>query len=133
MGIEMTNLVARGSNASFDRANATANTTPAEDSGRQVAAAGGGNLPVQSSGEQSKADLGDAVRNINDYVQQIQRTLRFSVDEGTGRTVVKVMDSETEEVIRQFPAEEVLALARHLQDMDNEASGGSGFFLDAQA
>jgi flagellar protein FlaG len=55
-----------------------------------------------------------AVSQINDYVQNLQRNLQFSVDEVTGKDVVTIIDSETEQVIRQIPSEEILEVARHL-------------------
>jgi flagellar protein FlaG len=45
---------------------------------------------------------------MNDYMQNFNRSLKFSVDEGSGDTIVKVIDSETEKVVRQIPSEEVL-------------------------
>lgn len=40
-----------------------------------------------------------------------QRKLEFSIDEDSGRNVVKVIDSDSGDVIRQFPSEEVLKLS----------------------
>ena len=60
-------------------------------------------------------DLQSAVSKLNDYVQNVQRTLSFSVEEATGVTVVRVYDSETEELIRQIPAEETIKLAASLE------------------
>jgi flagellar protein FlaG len=42
--------------------------------------------------------------------------LQFSVDEETERTVIKVIDSESGELIRQIPDEVFLELARKLND-----------------
>ena len=67
-----------------------------------------------------KEDLSQAVKNLNDYVQNIHRELQFSVDEDSGRTVIKVVDSDTQKVLRQIPPDEILKLARHLSDMENE-------------
>lgn len=57
-------------------------------------------------------------------VKEIQRSvggnttnLTFSVDTGSGRTVVTVMDSETKEVVRQLPSEEALRISRTLDRM----------------
>ncbi len=55
-----------------------------------------------------------AVSQINDYVQNLQRNLQFTVDEESGKDVVTVIDSESKEVIRQLPSEEALVLARRL-------------------
>jgi flagellar protein FlaG len=57
--------------------------------------------------EQAEA-LRDKVAKMNDYMQNFNRSLKFSVDEGSGDTIVKVIDSETEKVVRQIPSEEVL-------------------------
>ncbi len=66
------------------------------------------------------------VRALKDYVQNIRRELEFTVDEETDRVIVKVYDAETQEVIRQIPAEEVLNMARHL-------ARGDGLLLKAKA
>lgn len=66
----------------------------------------------------------EAVRNVNEYVHNVQRNLQFSVDEASGNTIIKVIDAETDEVVRQIPSQELLALASHLQQMrDAETSG----------
>jgi flagellar protein FlaG len=66
------------------------------------------------------AALEAAVSQVADYVQNVQRNLSFSVDKESGHTVVKVIDSKSDEVIRQIPSEELLALARRLTDMNRE-------------
>lgn len=72
----------------------------------------------ESSDAQRKNDeLDDVVKNLNDHIQQYRRELQFEVDEKSGRTVVKVMDIETNEVIRQMPSEEVLAMSHRLTEM----------------
>jgi flagellar protein FlaG len=71
----------------------------------------------------NQADVLGAVKNLKDFVQNTHRELNFSIDEQTGYTVVKVIDRETKEVIRQIPAEEVLAVARHITDeMDGKGN-----------
>lgn len=67
------------------------------------------------------AEVAEAVGQLNDYVQNIQRDLHFSIDDDTGRTVIKVVDSQSEEVIRQIPPEEALVLARHLEQLSEGA------------
>lgn len=72
------------------------------------------------SSEFSPEELEAAVRNLNDYVQNVQRNLQFNIDGDTGHTVIKVVDSKTEELIRQIPSEEVLSMARHLREMEEQ-------------
>ena len=64
----------------------------------------------------SEEQLTEAVSKINQYVQNMERTLDFQVDEDSGRTVIKVFDSESEKLIRQIPSELALTLAQKLND-----------------
>lgn len=43
--------------------------------------------------------------------------LQFTVDDETGIRVIKVVDTETQEVIRQIPPEETLTLAKTLNHL----------------
>ena len=61
--------------------------------------------------------LEEAVADMQDFTQNIQRSLSFSINENTGRTVVEVTDKTTGEVIRQLPTEEALRLAESLEEM----------------
>ncbi len=58
-----------------------------------------------------------ATSEINDVVAKTPHRLHFNLDEDTGRPVVTVIDRETNEVIKQIPAEEVLEISRHLEKM----------------
>lgn len=60
------------------------------------------------------AELEQAVTDIRDFVQATQRNLDFSIDDSTGRIVVKVIATESGEVIRQLPSEAALKLAASL-------------------
>lgn len=62
-----------------------------------------------------------AVSKLNDYVQNVQRNLQFSVDQESGVMVVKVIEANTDKVIRQIPNEETVRLARHLAENNDEA------------
>jgi flagellar protein FlaG len=54
-------------------------------------------------------------QDVADRLQTNQRQLQFSVDSETNSTVVRVIDSETKELIRQIPSEELLAISRRLE------------------
>jgi flagellar protein FlaG len=90
---------------------------------RQAKAAGGQDLPpeqTQAGNERVPVDqVESAVSQISDFVQNFQRDLVFSVDEDSERLVVKVIDSETQEVIRQIPSEEMLRIAKNLDSADS--------------
>lgn len=63
------------------------------------------------------AEVKEAVNRLNAYVQTLRRDLQFRVDEDTDRVIVTVTDSETHEVIRQIPSEEILAVAKSLENI----------------
>lgn len=65
-----------------------------------------------------------AISRLNTYVQNQRRDLQFQVDDDSGEVVVKVVDPETQEVIRQIPSEEAVALAKALRE---EMAGGGLF------
>lgn len=58
----------------------------------------------------------EAVSRINEYIQQTERVLDFQLDEDSGKTVVKVYDKSSAELIRQIPSELALELAQKLND-----------------
>ena len=55
-----------------------------------------------------------AARQLETFMQSMNRTLEFRVDQDSGRTVVTVKDKTTGETIRQIPSEEVMRLAHNL-------------------
>ncbi len=69
----------------------------------------------------SERDLQQAVTQLNDFAQSIQRNLNFSLDKESGTLITKVIDSKTNEVIRQIPNEDTVALARKLVVLGHDA------------
>lgn len=63
----------------------------------------------------SAADVERAVQRLTELMSETQRSLRFQVDEISGRTVITVLDETTHEVVRQIPSPELLAVMRHLE------------------
>jgi len=80
--------------------------------------ASGNGLPqnVEKIAEVSNEQMRDAVSKLNDYVQSTERTLDFQMDEDSGKTVIKVFDKTSSELIRQIPNELALELAQNLND-----------------
>ena len=65
---------------------------------------------------QSRNDLEATVQDLNNLVQELHRELQFTVDDDSGDMVIKVIDQQTDEVIRQIPSEEVVKLRQRLAD-----------------
>ena len=64
-------------------------------------------------------ELEKAVTDIREFVQSTQRNLDFSIDDSTGVVVVKVIATDSGEVIRQIPSETALKLAQNLSSASN--------------
>ena len=63
---------------------------------------------LQARSEEQREELNDAVSQLNDFVQKVQRDLQFEVDNEMGH-------QSTQEVIRQIPDEVAMRLAEKLQ------------------
>lgn len=66
--------------------------------------------------EQAQDKLEEMVSGLNELVHELHRELRFSLDKESGEVVIKVIDRETDTVVRQLPPEEVLRLRKRLQE-----------------
>ena len=82
-----------------------------------AAATPGAAAPAASAREPQHAELSNAVADLNKVAQAAAQGVRFSVDEDTGRTVVKVVDTQTDKVLRQIPTVEALKLWRSIEQM----------------
>lgn len=70
----------------------------------------------QDNKEVSKDSAQQAASKLQDFVAAIGTSLRFTVDEDSGSTVIKVMDPETQQVLRQIPSKEALELSKALDN-----------------
>ncbi|MCL2829568.1 MAG: flagellar protein FlaG [Betaproteobacteria bacterium] len=110
----------------------TAHPPPAAQSKMAAAATPSGNAPAaptivaqaaavqmvggaQAAGSSVDRDtLEAATKDVQEFVAGLTNDLDFSIDEDTGMQVVKIVDIKTKEVLRQIPAEEMLAIAKAL-------------------
>ena len=83
--------------------------------GLKNAVAAPGSVPSQNAASQE--DVDQAAQKINDALRMVSQKLEFSVDKDTEVVVVKVVDKETKEVIRQIPSEELLRIAKALDKL----------------
>jgi len=88
--------------------------------------------PVQpQEGGQPAGSQADAARELVERAnrrlsQEFNIHMKFSVDDSTDQLVVQVIDGSTDEVIRQFPPEEVLSRLQHLTDLKGLIFKGVG-------
>jgi flagellar protein FlaG len=82
-----------------------------------VANTGSAQTSSVTTGQSGMADqsLAEAIDKLNSKIQNLNRNLEFSLDEVSGELVVKVVDAQTHEVIRQIPRKEALEIASHIE------------------
>lgn len=76
------------------------------------------------------SQLGDAISRVESFLQGQNRNLSFSIDENTKRSVVTVLDSDSGDVIRQIPSEEILMLAERIQNLQQDIGSSVGVFIN---
>ena len=69
---------------------------------------------LNPSGESNRDQLNSAVKATQEFVGSINSSLEFSIDDDTGTSVVKIVDKDTKELIRQIPSAEMLSIAKAL-------------------
>ncbi len=62
----------------------------------------------------SEEMLSKAVKVLNEHVAPAMQSVQFSIDIESNRTIVKVVDTATNKVLRQMPNEEAIALSKTL-------------------
>ena len=77
----------------------------------------------QQSQEVSQEKAKEVVEQLNKHAQAVNRDLFFSVDEDSGKTVIKVVNADTAELVRQIPSEEVLRLSETIRESIETTTG----------
>ena len=74
----------------------------------------------QSQHQQQPADkarVDEAVETINRKLQEGSQQLRFAVDHDSGKMIVRVVDTATDQTIRQIPSEVAVAISQSLEKL----------------
>lgn len=87
--------------------------------------------PYKIDARQVRAERAEAiqaqVRSVREHISEdlVRKGLEFGLHEASGKQWVQVKNARTGEVLKQYPAEEILALGARLRQM-------TGFLLDTQ-
>ena len=73
---------------------------------------------VQNSSQKRNTQPEELLKQIKTITEDGLYSVRFERDSGSNTLVVKIVDSETDEVIRQIPQEELLELSKHLEELN---------------
>lgn len=72
-----------------------------------------------------RQQLTGTVDQLNQKLRDYNTSLQFEVDDKYQEMVVRIVDRETKEVVRQIPSEEALALAKFFEEMEAEQGQAS--------
>ncbi|MCP3944878.1 MAG: flagellar protein FlaG [Desulfobacteraceae bacterium] len=81
---------------------------------------------VQTPSGMTSQDVMDVLDSFQNMSKTIQTKLNFTVHEENNEIIVKVIDKESNQLIRQFPSDEMLNLQDKMRDM-------AGFLFNANA
>lgn len=97
---------------------AVSTRAPAKDNAVQTpnTAAVAANNKV-TPGEAEGIKLDNAIDAINKFLKPVASGLEFSIDKDSGRTVVQVIDTDTRDVLRQYPSKQALAMSQELDKL----------------
>jgi flagellar protein FlaG len=93
---------------------------PAIDKNSRTAPAAAGAVrpaPEVTNQAPTRAEMENAVQTLNKFTEMAAQDVRFSIDEESGKTIVKVVDVATQTVLRQIPNAEALSISRSLDKM----------------
>ncbi|CAD7530708.1 flagellar protein FlaG [Aeromonas hydrophila] len=85
--------------------------------------------------EQNRAEFEKQVQNLQDFGKMQGWTVNFSMEQESGQVVIKVLDSDTRSVIRQIPTEELIAIHKRIQALQQGEAGANpklGLLLDSE-
>lgn len=82
--------------------------------------------PATGGAQPSRNEVEESVDTLNQFIKSLNNPMLFSIDDDTGKTVVKIVDSTTQEVIKQIPSEEILSIAKALDKL-------KGLFIEQKA
>ena len=74
---------------------------------------------INEAAQPTREVVAKAAAQLQEFVSSMWRNLIFSIDETTGYNVVKVVNPDTGELIRQLPSEELLKISRDFQRLNN--------------
>jgi len=74
--------------------------------------------------EFKKLDIDKAIEELQAFVDGLGRKLSFARDDSINRSVITVRDTMTNQVVRQIPSEEVVAISRQIRDEMSEMRAG---------
>ncbi|MGM0906010.1 MAG: flagellar protein FlaG [Pseudomonadota bacterium] len=91
-----------------------------------------GQIKTKQEPQANEQSVADVVEEMNQSDAIRNTSLQFVIEERGDPPVVKVMDRDSGEMIRQIPSELVVKLSKALEEMADTKGNTSGFLFDKQ-
>ena len=65
----------------------------------------------------SAEEIEGIIKELNQFIQIFNTKIAFEIDKETKKTILRIVDVETNEVIRQIPPEELLKISRRISEL----------------
>ncbi len=117
----------------FERSSVSASTASKEKEDMQAnltEAAIKKSIKGKEEKEVEEEELKEAFETVSEFMSLYNRNVNFSLDEGSDKTIIKVFDSDSKELIKQFPSEDLLEMARKIHAVRQDIDLKTGIFLD---
>lgn len=84
--------------------------------GPRFRVAGGGRLPAEGGPEPNGEEIAQALKEMAEKLSLLN-SIKMSYDESVERVIVKIIDGQTNEIIRQIPPEGMVRFLRAFNEM----------------
>jgi flagellar protein FlaG len=82
--------------------------------------------------DENDSEIEEAIEVIADFMKVTTQNVNFYKDETSDKTVIKVFDGESKDLIKQFPSEEFLDIANKILALRQDIGLKTGILLDEQ-
>lgn len=77
-----------------------------------------------SQTEATRKHLTETIDHLNRRLNDYNTNLQFQIDDKYQQVVIRIVDRETKEVVRQIPSEKALAFAKFFEELEAEQGQG---------
>jgi len=88
-------------------------------------------IEIDKTKEETQEKLTTAINIVSDFMNQPPRNVSFSQAESSGKTIVKIFDSNSQELIKQFPSEKIINMAERISKLHQEIEKAPGLLIDS--
>lgn len=75
---------------------------------------------LQPGAAPTRQQVNDTINHLNQRLRYYNTALEFEMDDQYDKMVVRIVDRDTQEVVRQIPSEKVLAFSQFFDELENQ-------------